>query len=158
MEKTDFLVKLYKGRKIEIVQPNKNVSEAYIQRANESLMSAKTLAKVGSLKDSVALSYYSMYHCLIALLFRVGIKSENHTGSIILLKEIFDLDNVKLLKAKSDRIDKQYYVDFNVSKLETENAIKIAEEFISELMQFTALLTEDKINNYNKKVVGILTR
>lgn len=156
MNETNFLIKLFKQKKIEIVQPNKNVAEAYIQRSNESLISAKTLLKIGNLKDSVALAYYSMYHYLLAILFRVGIKSESHTGSIILLKEIFEIDNSIIEKAKSERIDKQYYVDFKVNKEEAENMIKIAEEFIAELTNLLAKLTEGEINLYHKKSRNIL--
>jgi len=40
----------------------------------------------------------------LALLFKVGIKSENHTASILLLKELFGLDNSKILNAKKERM------------------------------------------------------
>lgn len=156
MKEIDFLTKLYKEKKLEIVQPSQIVAEAYIQRSNESLLSSKTLIKIGNLKDSVALAYYSMYHCLLSVLFRVGIKSENHSGSIILLKEIFEIDNSKILKAKSERIDKQYYVDFEINKYEAEEAIKTAEEFIANLTNFIAELTEDKIRHYKKRALSLL--
>jgi uncharacterized protein (UPF0332 family) len=150
MKDKDFLIKLFKQNKIEIVQPSKNVAEAYIQRSNESLISAKTLIKIGNLKDSVALAYYSMYHYLLAVLFRVGIKSENHAGSILLLKEIFNIDNSTIEKAKSERIDKQYYVDFEVNKLEAEGTIKTAENFLADLANFMANITEEKIAEYRR--------
>ncbi|MBU1005418.1 MAG: HEPN domain-containing protein, partial [Nanoarchaeota archaeon] len=118
MKKISFLIKLNKEGKLQEVEPSDKIKDAYIQRSNESLSSAKTLLKVGNLKDAVALSYYSMYHCILAALFRIGIKCENHTASIILLKEVFGIDNSKIAKAKSERIDKQYYVDFTVNQEE----------------------------------------
>ena len=75
-------------------------------------------------EESVGLAYYSMYHLLIALLFKVGIKSENHSASVILLKEIFNQDNKKIFEAKTERIDKQYYIDFKITKSDVEETIK----------------------------------
>jgi len=130
MKKQNFLIKLHKKKKILIINPNQNVYYAYIQRSNESLESSRILFLSDNLRDSVSLAYYAMYHCLIGLLFRVGIKCENHLGSIILLKELFDLDNNLILMAKKERVDKQYYVDFEITKEEVKNSISIAEDFI----------------------------
>lgn len=155
MKKISFLAKLNKEGKLQEVEPSEEIKEAYLQRSNESLLSAKTLLKIGNLKDSVALAYYSMYHSLLAALFRIGIKCENHAASIILLKEVFGLDNTKISKAKTERVDKQYYVDFEVNKQEAENSIKTAEEFIAEMNNFIATLTEEKIKEYQKKAINI---
>lgn len=151
MRKIKFLIKLLREGKLELVASNENIAKAYRQRSNESLVSAKTLLKIGNLKDSVALSYYAMYHYLLAILFRIGIKSENHTASIILLKEIFDIDNSVILKAKSERIDKPYYVDFGISHVEAEQTIITAENFISVLEEVLATLGEGRIGNLRKK-------
>ena len=105
MKKINFLIKLYREGKLQEVEFSNEIKEAYLQRSNESLSSAKALLKIGNLKDAVALAYYSMYHCLLAALFRIGIKCENHTASIILLKEVFGADNTKISKAKSERVD-----------------------------------------------------
>lgn len=156
-KKISFLAKLNKEGKLQEVEPSEEIKKAYIQRSNESLSSAKTLLKIGNLKDSVALSYYSMYHSLLATLFRIGIKCENHAASIILLKEVFGLDNTKISKAKTERVDKQYYVDFEVNKQEAENSIKTAEDFITEINNFIETLTEEKIKEYRKKAINIFS-
>jgi uncharacterized protein (UPF0332 family) len=104
---------------------------------------------------SVALAYYPMYHYLLAVLFRVDIKSENHTGSILLLKEVFNINNSIIEKAKSERIDKQYYVDFEVNKLEAEGTIKTAENFLADLTNFMANLTEERIAEYRRTASDI---
>ncbi len=136
MKKTGFLVKLKKEKKIQVVEPSEEIKSAYLQRSEESLRSAKALFQINSLKDSVALTYYSMYYSSLALLFRIGIKCENHTGAIMLLKEIFGLDNKKIAAAKKERVDKQYYVDFSVTKEEVSEMIVVAEEFNSQLLHF----------------------
>ncbi len=157
MKKIGFLIKLNKEGKLQGVEPSEEIKKAYLQRSDESLSSAKALIKIGNLKDAVALSYYSMYHCLLAVLFRIGIKCENHTASIMLLKEVFNIDNSKILKAKSERVDKQYYIDFEINKEEAENSIRIAEEFISDMANLLANLTEGNIEGYNKKTVDLFT-
>ena len=150
MRKMGFLNKLYKEKKIQLVEPSENIKEAYIERSMESITSAKTLFRINHLKDAVALTYYSMYYSLLALLFRTGIKCENHTGAIMLLKEVFNIDNVKIAKAKKERIDKQYYVDFSVKKEEVNKMVQTAEEFNAEILDFIEKLDNDKIEIYQK--------
>ncbi|MBT4825060.1 HEPN domain-containing protein [Candidatus Woesearchaeota archaeon] len=156
MRKMNFLIKLYKEGKLQLVEPSEEIKEAYLHKSSKSLSSAKALLKIGNLEDSVALAYYSMYHCLLALLFRTGIKCENHTGSIILLKNVFEIDNKNISNAKSERVDKQYYVDFDVSKDETKQAIEIAEDFIAEITDFIERLNHNKINDYRNKTNRLL--
>jgi uncharacterized protein (UPF0332 family) len=151
MKKVSFLNKIHKEGKLEVVEPSEDIKKAYLQRSTESLSSAKVLLKAGNLKDSVALSYYAMYHSLLASLFRIGIKCENHAAAIILLKEVFGIDNTIISKAKSERVDKQYYVDFEVNKDEAEKSIKTAEDFIAEMNTLLAKLNENSTNEYNKK-------
>lgn len=155
MKRINFLIKLAQEEKLKAVEPSEELKEAYIQRSNESLSSAKVLLKMGNLRDAVALAYYSMYHCLLAALFRIGIKCENHAGSILLLKNVFGMDNSVISKAKTDRIDRQYYVDFAVNLDEAKKSIVIAEEFVSELHSLIAGLNEAKIKEYKSKAVGL---
>ncbi|MBI4447429.1 HEPN domain-containing protein [Candidatus Woesearchaeota archaeon] len=157
MKRISFLIKLAKEGKLQAVEPSEEVKAAYLERSNESLSSAKALIKIGNLKDAVALAYYSMYHCLLAALFKIGIKCENHTASIILLKEIFGVDNTTILKAKTERVDKQYYVDFSVNREEANKSIKVAEQFIADMHDLIAKLTEEKIREHHKKAIELLS-
>ena len=52
------------------------------------------------------MSYYAMYNKLLSLLYKIGIKSENHFFSIFILKEIFDFDNELIVYAKKERIQR----------------------------------------------------
>ena len=158
MKKIGFLIKLHEEEKLKEVEPNNEVKEAYLQRSNESLSSAKALLKMGNLKDAVALAYFSMYHCLLAALFRIGIKCENHAASIILLKEVFGVDNKKISKAKFERVDKQYYVDFVVNQEEASKSIRIAEEFIAEINNLIATLNEENIKQYHERAVDLISK
>ena len=158
MKKINFLIRLNKEGKLKEVESSNEIKEAYLQRSSESLSSAKTLLKIGNLKDSVALAYYSMYHCLLAVLFKIGIKCENHTASIILLKEVFNIDNSKISWAKSERVDKQYYISFTINQEEAYKSIKIAEEFIAEINNLIAKLSKEEIEKYHKKAVALFTK
>ena len=90
MKKINFLIKLKKERKLELIEPSEEIKESYIKKSESNLMSAKILSENNKLEESVGLAYYSMYNQLLALLSKIGIKSENHSASIILLKELFD--------------------------------------------------------------------
>ena len=99
----------------------------------------------------MGLAYYSMYHLLTALLFKVGIKSENHSASIILLKELFHLDNQDISEAKTERIDKQYYVNFKITQEEVKNTIRKAELFNGRIIDFISKMNNEQIKNYREK-------
>ncbi|NYT13648.1 MAG: HEPN domain-containing protein [Candidatus Methanofastidiosa archaeon] len=153
MIKTDFLAKLFDEKKIQIVEPSENLKNAYLKRSEESLSSSKILAEAGNLNDSIALTYYSMYHSVLALFYRIGLKSENHIASITLLKGIFGIDTTGLERAKRERIDNQYYVDFHITKEVTFEMIKVAESFNSEIIDFIDKLKEKEIIEYRNKLV-----
>ena len=143
MNTTRFLNRLKKQGTIRLIEPSRELQEAYIKKSSSYLISAKLLVDNDRLEESVSMAYYSMYYLLQALLFRIGIKCENHTASIILLKEIFGFENSQILFAKKERIDKQYYVDFTVTKDEVIETISVAEEFTAMLLDFLARLQND---------------
>lgn len=156
MKKPNFLNKLYKEEKIKEVEPSEYITKAYLEKAVKSLSSAKALLELGNLEDSVAMAYYSMYYSLLALLFSIGIKCENHAAAIILLKKVFDIDNTPISKAKTERIDKQYYVDFSISKEETSKGIISSEEFNAEIKDFIDRINNEKIKQYHYKTIELL--
>ena len=156
MKKIKFLIKLAKERKLELIEPSEEIKESYIGKSKSNLLSSKILLENNQLEEAVALTYYSMYHMLTALLFKTGIKCENHSGSIILFKELFNLNNEDILYAKSERVDKQYYTDFHITKLELIESIKTAELFNSKLLDFISRLTNSEIKDYRKKFVELI--
>ena len=107
---------------------------SYLIKTENCLKSAKILFQSQLYENSTSEAYYCMYNSLLALLFKIGIKSENHSGSIILFDKLFE--NKELTKiisrAKEERIDKQYYV-------ETQQIIKVTKESCNEMI----LKTED---------------
>ena len=150
MKKAGFLIGLHKEKKLQIVEPSEELKEAYMQKSSASIKSAEILLQNSLLENSVSMAYYSMYNMIMALFFKTGIKCENHAGSIVLLKELFNIDNSKIEFAKKERVDKQYYVDFKISRKEVENLILIAKEFNSNLYDFIDRITGKDVNKFRK--------
>lgn len=152
MKKAGFLAKLHEEKKLQLVEPSEAIKDSYLEKSASNLFSAKLLLKNNCLEEAVSLAYYSMYHSLTALLFRAGIKCENHTGAIILLKGLFGIDNSGILFAKKERVDKQYYTDFHVTRKEVELAIRGAEEFNSLIHDFISRLNSGSIQEFRKRL------
>lgn len=129
----NFLIKLRKNRKLELVDESQEMCISYLIKSENCLRSSKILLKESIYENSIIDSYYAMYNCVLALFFKCGIKCENHTGSIIILREIFKIPQLaKLLKqAKKSRIDSQYYVSESskINYKDVEEAIKSTEKF-----------------------------
>ena len=155
MKKINFLSKLKREEKIELIEPSEEMKQSYMTKSESNLISAKILLSNNRLEESVGLAYYGMYHLLMALLFKIGIKSENHSASIILLKEIFGQDNKEIFNAKTERIDKQYYVDFVITKEDVQDTIKKAESFNRKMIDFISKVNNEDVKNYRRKFLEI---
>lgn len=151
MKKETFLSKLKKEGKIELVEPSEEIKESYLNKSESNLESAKILLESGKLEESVSLAYYSMYNSLISLLFKTGIKSENHSASIILLKKLFNINNSEINSAKRERVDKQYYVDFEITKAQVKDVIRQAERFNGEIIDFISKMTNEIVTQLREE-------
>lgn len=158
MKKSKFLIKLKNEGKLNIVEPSDSMVESYLHKSESHLESAKILLSSGKLEECVSMAYYGMYHCLLALLFKCGIKSENHSASILLLKYLFN--EVKLSKeisfAKKERIDKQYYTDFQLTKMDCEDMIKKAENFIVGIKLIMKNLNKESVDQLRTNLNQVL--
>lgn len=156
MKKSDFFNRLNEEGKLQLVPPSEEIMTSYLKKSDSHLISAKLLLKNDRLEESVSLAYYSMYYMLLSLFFRVGIKCENHSAGIILIKELFSIDNSLISYAKKERIDKQYYVDFKIMKEEVEELIEAAEIFNSKILDFIEKLNSEKIAEFRIKMETLL--
>lgn len=150
MRKIKFIDRLVNDKKIELVDESKEIYESYNLKSENSLKAAKILFEQQLIEESTSMSYYAMFHKTTALFRLIGIKCENHAATIILLKELFDIDNKNISFAKEERIDKQYYTDFILTKDDTKEIIEKAEQFIDEIDYFTDKLTENKRKNFRE--------
>jgi len=97
-----------------------------------------------------------MYNLLLALLFRAGIKCENHSASILLLKLLFGKDDLYNLisDAKKERIDKQYYVTTEKDEITKEIADELlnnAEDFVLKVKVVIKNLNNDFIEELREE-------
>ncbi|MFH1175080.1 MAG: HEPN domain-containing protein [archaeon] len=153
-----FLTKLKTEGKLELVEPSKNISEAYGAKANDCLRAAKVLHDARLYENSIAQSYYAMYNAIQSCLFRTGIKCENHTAAIFLIRYLFEkpLLEKKILAAKKERIDRQYYVTGEQNEPVTKESslmmIKDAESSLIELQLLQQRLFEKDIKLMRAKI------
>ncbi len=158
MEKENFWAKLKKEDKLKMVEPSDEIKESYIKKSESNALAAKILFDNNMLEEAVTIIYYSMYNILTALFFKAGIKSENHNASILILSIIFGKDNRLISHAKKERIDKQYYVDFNISMEQVMETIKEAEEFNSELLDYIEKIPNNEVQLIRKKFSDFLKK
>jgi uncharacterized protein (UPF0332 family) len=149
----EFLKKLKKQGKIKIVEVSENITESYLQKSKNGISAGEVLIKTKHLEEATSMIYYSMYYSVLALFFKVGIKCENHTGCIMILKKIFNENELakKLEYAKEERIDKQYYTDYKISMQEVEEFIESAQDF-NILIKQKMIINEKKINEIRNKI------
>ena len=160
MSEQNFLIKLRKKRKLKLDESSKEICESYIDKSEKCLKSARILLQNQLYENSVINSYYTMYNSLLALLFRVGIKSENHTASAILLKILFDKKDLSetISKAKEERLDKQYYIKSKediITKDSPVEMIKEAEEFSIKIKIIIESLNNEEIKNIRNKFMEL---
>jgi len=160
MKKEGFFNKSKEEGNLELVEPSEEICRGYLEKADNCFLSAKILLKNELYENSISMSYYAMYNSLTALLFKTGIKCENHFASIILLKKLFGrTDLFKIISfAKKERIDKQYYVTSKQNKLTEESAedlVKKAERFLVQIKLFINNLNNDQIGNARKNFESI---
>ncbi len=157
MKRPGFLAKLRKGGKASMVEPSDNICDSYVEKAENCLKSARILLQNGLFENSVTMSYFAMYNSLTAFLFKAGIKCENHSGSILLLKRLSGREDLfkAISSAKKERIDKQYYVDSKKGVVLTGRSAKDmlskAEDFLVKMKLLIGNLSLDDIENMRER-------
>ena len=151
MDKIKWCAKKKDG--LNLVEPNSNLAEAYIKKAEEALESLR----VNIIKDwKISTAYYTIYFSLYALLIRMGIKCEIHSCTVEFakqfLEEYFSKEELDFIEdSLKARIDSQYYVDRTVPDPQYKKMIKLAPEFLVKCKSILLKLNEKKINEIRKK-------
>ena len=145
MKNVDFLNKLRKEGKLEIIEISEQMALSYEKKGIECREVANLSFNNGYFESAITQSYYSMYNNVLSLFFKCGIKCENHSASALLLKDFFNQENLSLifLKAKEERIDKQYYVTPSQNNPATKESAK---EMIGVSMRFNPQINAFKNN------------
>ena len=156
MQRNNFLNKLKQEEKLTLIEPTEEVCKSYSKKSANCSQSAKLLLQNNLYENSISMSYYSMYNFLLALLFKVGVKCENHTGSILLLQLLFEEQALYRIisDAKKERIDKQYYVTTEKDELTKDIAEELfyrAEDFVLKIKLVIQQLNNETIEHLRKK-------
>jgi len=157
MKKLSFLNKLRNEDKLKLVEPSEEMCSSYLEKSDNCLKSARLLFQNNLYENSISLAYYAMYNSLSALFFKIGIKCENHAGSILLFKKLFRrIDLFKIISfAKEERIDKQYYItsktNFVLTKESALEMIKKAEDFLIQIKLIIKNIRNEEVENLRKK-------
>ncbi|MCK5233387.1 MAG: HEPN domain-containing protein [Candidatus Aenigmarchaeota archaeon] len=162
MKRRGFFDNLKYEGKLELVEPSEDIYESYIEKSDNCLKSAKILLSNSLYENSVSMSYYAMYNALTALLFKIGIKCENHSGSILAFKKLFErYDLFKIISsAKKERIDTQYYLaskEDALGKKSVENLFSDAEKFSVQIKLIAKNLKTSDIDILHEKFNSILS-
>lgn len=164
MTNSDFLNKLKKEGRLEIVENSEQISLSYEKKSIECREVSNLAFNNGYFESAITQSYYSMYNNVLSLFFKCGIKCENHSAAAILLKDFFKQNDLYILfsKAKTERIDKQYYVtpfqDNPVTKESAKEMISIAMQFNPQLIAFKNNLRLEEIKKIREKLIIILSK
>jgi uncharacterized protein (UPF0332 family) len=105
-------------RGLEEVAPNKNIAEKYIAKAEHNLQ-ASSYFKDGGFSDwSASAFFYSMYHCLLAILRKFGYESKNQECTFAVIDFLCEEKKISLDKRFVDtlRMTKLQEVDHSVVK------------------------------------------
>ncbi len=157
MKKPSFLDKLKDEGTLELVEPSDEICSSYLEKAENCLKSAKLLYQNNLFENSVSMSYYTMYNSLTSLLFKAGIKCENHAGSILIFRKLFGRNDLfEIISfAKEERIDRQYYVaskqDF-LGKESAQDMLAKSETFIIQIKLIMQNLKNEDIELIRKKL------
>lgn len=156
MDKVLWCIRQREG--IKLVEPNQNLAQAYMKKAEDSLFSIR----LNTVRDwKISTAYYAMYFSLYGIMMRIGVKCEIHSCTIAFahqfLKEYFSNEEVNFLEdSLKSRIDAQYYVNRNVPDQQVELMIKKAPEFLVKCKGVILKLNEKKIEEIRSNLKPLL--
>ena len=151
MVSIDWCKKQKKG--IELIGPNENMSESYINMAEESITVLSDIKKSNIWIATT--SYYIFYYSLYALLMKIGVKCEIHACSIEFMKRNLmcfytkhDADMIE--QAFRSRIDLQYYADRPIDKKIIDMSKDYCKIFFMKTKDILSIITEEQIETIRK--------
>jgi uncharacterized protein (UPF0332 family) len=152
MDKIKWCLKQKDG--IQLVEPSSNLCEAYIKKAEDSLLSL-SLNQVKEWK--IATAYYASYFGVYAILQKLGVKCEIHTCTIkftrVFLKEFFNEAELEFLEDSFQaRKDSQYYVNRDVPDEIYKSILENTPSFLVKCKSIISKLNEKKIKEIRGKI------
>ncbi len=140
-------------RGIKLIEPNDNLSQEYIQTAEETLDILKSIE--GKSKVWLATTkYYCEYFAIYSLLMKIGIKCEIHDCTIALCQLLEEMGIIPkghsniLNKDKQLRIDNQYYLKNKDVPVDYDKIV----EFVITIKNLTLKITKKEIEKIREKI------
>jgi uncharacterized protein (UPF0332 family) len=133
---------------LSLVEPNYDLANAYIKKAEEALESMR----INIIKDwKISTAYYTIYFSLYAVLMKLGVKSEIHSCTIEFAKrfltDYFEKNELNFTEdSLKARVDSQYYIDRTVPDEQYHKMIQKAPEFLVKCKSVLIRLNEKKVN------------
>lgn len=161
MKKSIFLNKLKIEESLKLIESSDEISKSYLIKSDKCIQVAKLAFEAGIYENAVSEAYYSIYNTVMSLFFKCGIKCENHSAAVILIKDLFHLDKLHIVfsEYKKDRIDNQYYLPVvgtePINKEKCNERIAMAQRFNMELRAYTGKLTLQEITRIRKDFEGL---
>ncbi|MBI5393325.1 hypothetical protein HZA96_05640 [Candidatus Woesearchaeota archaeon] len=149
---------LGKREGLSLIEPNSDLAEAYIRKAEEALESIG----VNVIKDwKISTAYYTLYFSLYSVLTKIGIKCEIHSCTIAFAKrflsEFFSEEDLAFTEdSLRARIDSQYYIDRTVPDEQYNKMVKNAPEFLVKCKSILIKLNENRINKIRMEFRNII--
>jgi len=143
-----------------LIEPNSNIAEAYVKKAEEALESMR----INIIKDwKISTAYYTLYFSLYSILAKIGIKCEIHSCTIEFakrfLKDYFNKEDLDFTEdSLKARIDSQYYVNRAVPDEQYDEMISKAPEFLVKCKSVLIRLNEKKINEIRNRFKAELNK
>ena len=113
-----------KHRGLKEINPSKEKASRHLKKAEHNLKAMIYLSKGGFSDWAVSASFYSMYHCLLAILAKNGYESRNQECTFACVEHLIDTKKIDL---DIKWLRKIYASD--TSNLEGETIIKLREDF-----------------------------
>lgn len=153
MDKIKWCLKTKNG--LELIEPNVNLMNAYLMKAEKALNAASVLKE--NKEWEIASSYYSMYFSLYAILMKIGIKCEIHSCTLSFIKYFlsnhFTDEEIDLIeKSQKARINLQYYSDRDISEELYKQIKKEVPFFSTKCKEVLNNLTEKEIKDIRLKL------
>ena len=148
-------IKWCAGKKegLSLVEPNSDLANAYIKKAEEALESMR----VNIVKDwKISTAYYTIYFSLYAVLMKLGVKCGIHSCTIEFakrfLKDYFEANELDFTEdSLKARVDSQYYIDRTVPDEQYNKMVQKAPEFLVKCKSVLIKLNEKKVNDIRNK-------
>ncbi|MBN1377592.1 HEPN domain-containing protein [Candidatus Woesearchaeota archaeon] len=154
MNKIKWCFSINKG--LKKTKPSKRIAFSYLDEAEKTLSRIKELIEENDLVWASVRIYYCAYYSLYSFLQRIGIKSENHECSIMLVKKLLKEKFIDRIDSfKDNRVDSQYYLKTG-NKDKLLSLYKKVKEFYLNFKEIVTNIKEEDIDNYLNKIKDYL--